>query len=299
MNLKRKNSVKEQLVSFAFMSPWLLIFTIFTVIPVVSAIFLSLTSFDILRSPNFLGLDNYLRMFMEDDVFMIALKNTMIMALITGPVGYLMSFLLAWFISGMKPIYRSFLTLLFYMPSLGGNLYYIWMFIFSDDSAGLINSILLKLNIVSDPIYWLTDTKYSMIVCVVVILWMSMGAGFLSFVAGFMQLDGALYEAAAIDGIRNRWQEMWYITLPQMGPQLLIGAVLTISSAFAVGHQNAALTGFPSTDYATHTMVLHIVDYGGIRFELGYASAIAVVLFLIMSISWAGINRFLKAFVSQ
>lgn len=285
--------------SYIFLAPWMMIFLLFTVIPVISAVVLSFTNFDILRTPQFLGIDNYIRLLLEDDVFLIALKNTLLLAIITGPAGYLLSFLLAWLISDLGPKARSVMTLVFYAPALSGNIYYIWQFIFSDDSAGLLNSWLMQLNITKDPIYWLTDTEFSMAVCIVVILWTSMGAGFLSFVAGFMQLDKALFEAGAIDGIRNRWQELWFITLPQMGPQLLIGAVLGISGAFAVGYQNAAMTGFPSTDYVTHTLVLHIQDYGSIRFELGYACAIAVMLFLLMVLAWSGINKFLKVFISN
>ena len=297
--LRCSRKAKKNIASYIFLSPWMITFILFTVIPVISAVVLSFTNFDILRTPLFLGLENYTRLVLEDDIFLIALKNTLLLAVITGPAGYLLSFVLAWLISDLGPKTRSFMTLVFYAPALSGNIYYIWQFIFSDDSAGLLNSLLMQLNIIKDPIYWLTDTKYGMLVCIVVILWTSMGAGFLSFVAGFMQLDNSLFEAGAIDGIRNRWQELWFITLPQMGPQLLIGAVLGISGAFAVGYQNAAMTGFPSTDYATHTLVLHIQDYGSIRFELGYACAIAVVLFLLMVLAWSGINRFLKIFVSN
>ena len=171
------------------------------------------------------------------------------------------------------------------------HVYFIWLFIFSGDSYGLINSNLLKLGAIKEPVYWLTDPKYNFWVCVAVLIWMSMGAGFLALVAGFKQLNFSLFEAAAIDGIRNRWQELWFVTLPQMVPQLLISAVLSVSGAFAVGYQCAALTGFPSTDYSTHTMVLHIQDYGYNRFEMGYASAIAVVLFVLMIIVWNTINK--------
>ena len=299
--MKKKNLAekKEQLASYLFMGPWLLVFLFFTVVPVFISLFIGFTSFDIVRMPKFTGIENYIRLLLDDDVFLIALKNTLLIALVTGPAGYLLSFVLAWLISDLGPRSRSVVTLMLYTPALSGNIYFIWQFIFSDDSVGLVNSFLTSLHIIKDPVYWLTDTKYNLWVCIVVILWMSMGAGFLSFVAGFMQLDRSLFEAAAIDGIRSRWQELWYVTLPQMGPQLLIGAVLTISGSFAVGYQNAALTGFPSTDYSTHTLLLHIVDYGGIRFEMGYASAIATVLFILMLAVWAGINRFLKIIVKN
>lgn len=286
--------LRKEGVSYALLAPWMIVFIIFTVIPVLSSIVLSFTNFDMLQIPKFIGVDNYIRLFLDDDVFLIAVKNTLILAVITGPVGYILSFIVAWFINDMGKRLRSFLTLLFYAPTLAGNVYYIWTFIFSNDSYGFLNSRLLQMDFISSPINWLTDPKYDFVVCVVVILWMSMGAGFLAFVAGFQQMNPSLFEAAAIDGLRNRWQELWYVTLPQMTPQLLLGAVLAISGAFAVGYQNAALTGFPSTDYSTHTILLHMLDYGNTRFEIGYASAIAVVLFAMMLLAWYLINKALS-----
>ena len=290
----RRGGWRSYGVSYLMMGPWLLLFALFTLIPIIFAATFSLTYFNILQPPRFIGLSNYLRLFLEDDVFLIALKNTLLFAVITGPVGYLLSFVMAWFINDFGRIGRPGLTLLFYSPTLAGNVYIIWMFIFNGDSYGILNSTLLQFGLIQEPIQWLTDPAYNFYVCVVVMLWMSMGTGFLAFVAGFQQLNSSLFEAAAIDGVRNRWQEMWYVTLPQMVPQLLIGAVLSISGAFAVGYQNMALTGFPSTDYSTHTLVLHIMDYGNQRFEMGYACAIAVVLFLLMQVVWRLTNRALS-----
>ena len=229
-------------------------------------------------------------MFFDDDVFLIALRNTLVFALITGPLGYIMSFIFAWFINEFKRGLRSVLTLVFYSPILAGNVYFIWLFIFSGDAYGLANSTLLKLGLIKEPIQWLTDVNYNFEIVVLVILWLSMGAGFLAFVAGLKSLDSFLFEAGIIDGVRNRFQELWYITLPQMVPQLLFGAVMSISGAFALGYESMNLTGFPSTDYSTHTLVLHILDFGNMRFEMGYASAIAVFLFALMLLAWSFIS---------
>lgn len=209
-------------------------------------------------------------------------------------LGYVLSFVVAWLINELGRGVRWFLTLIMYAPTLAGNVYYIWTYIFSGDSKGLVNSALIKIGLINDPIQWLTDSTYSFYVVLVVIIWLSLGAGFLSFVAGLQSLDRSYFEAAAIDGVRNRFQELWYVTLPQMVPQLLFGAVMSISTAFAIGYQNAAITGFPSSNYSTHTILLHILDYGTIRFEMGYASAIAVVLFAIMLISWVLIKKALR-----
>ena len=172
--------------------------------------------------------------------------------------------------------------LIFYAPTLAGNVYMVWTYIFSGDSYGMLNSLLLRLGLIADPIQWLNDPAYNSIVVIVVILWMSMGAGFLSFVAGFQQLNVSLFEAGAIDGVRNRWQELWYITLPMIKPQMMFSAVMSITSAFNVGTLITALCGYPTVDYAAHTIMNHLTDYGTIRFEMGYASAIATLLFLMM-----------------
>lgn len=280
--------------SYILLAPFLLLFLVFTVIPVFSSVVLSFTSFDMLQTPQFLGFDNYIRMFLEDDIFTKALKNTLVFAIITGPLGYVLSFVVAWLINEMNRGIRWFLTLVMYAPTLAGNIYYIWTYIFSGDSKGLVNSFLIRMGIINDPVQWLTDSNYNVAVVLIVIIWMSLGTGFLAFIAGFNALDRSYFEAAAIDGVKNRFQELWFITLPQMAPQLLFGAVMSISNAFAVGYANSAITGFPSSNYSTHTLLLHMLDYGTIRFEMGYASAIAVVLFAIMLISWVVIKKALS-----
>ncbi len=287
---------KKYGMSYFFLSFWLILFLFFTVIPIICAFVLSFTDFDMVRTPNFVGIQNYLTLLLDDEIFVKSLSNTLFYAIVTGPAGYLLSFVVAWLITETSNFVRSVLTLVFYAPALGGNIYMIWSYLFSGDSYGLVNSFLMQMGIISKPVQWLTDPAYNSVAVVIVILWSSLGAGFLSFVAGFQQLNKELFEAGAIDGIRNRWQELWHITLPQMVPQLLIGAVLAISGAFAIGYQNAQLTGNPSTDYSTHTILLHMTDYGYVRFEMGYASTIAVMLFILMTLSWWLISKGLKSF---
>lgn len=293
---KHKEHVPYRLAAILFTAPFLVLFFTFTILPIISSVVLSFTNFNMLQTPSFVGMENYVTLLLEDDIFLIALRNTMIFALITGPLSYMLSFVFAWFISDFKRGLRTLLTFLFYAPSLAGNVYFIWTYIFSDDSAGFINSLLLRLGVIRESIYWLSDPGKNMTVVIVVILWLSMSVGFLSFVAGLKSMDKSLYEAGAVDGVKNRFQELWYITLPQMVPQLLFGAVMQISTSFAVGYEAMSLTGFPSTDYSTHTIVLHILDYGAIRFEMGYASAIAVVLFLLMLVFWSLVKKVLHTF---
>ena len=296
MAKQNKIKAKSNPASYIMMGPWLILFFVFTVLPVVASIILSFTSFNMLQLPSFNGASNYIRLFLDDDIFLIALKNTLIFALLTGPAGYILGFVVAWGINEFNPRLRSLLTLAFYAPTLaGGAVYVIWLFIFSGDAYGLINSQLLNAGMITAPIQFLTDPKYTMAMCIIVIMWMSMGAQFLTFRAGLQSQDREIYEAGAIDGIRNRWQELWYLTLPQMRPQLLLGAVFTIQGSFSVGGVNAALTGNPSTDYSTHTIVLHIGDYAFTRFEMGYASAVSVVLFGMMLLFYFVVNKALAA----
>lgn len=292
--VKKQSPFRRQIPHMLLLTPFTVLFFLFTILPIMAAIVLSFTYFNMLSTPTFVGFDNYVRLFFDDDVFLIALKNTAIFAMITGPISYILSFVVAWLINEFNRTVRTILTLVFYLPSLAGNVYFVWTYIFSGDSYGFLNSVMMKLSLFTDPIQWLTDTKYMMTVVIVVILWLSLGTGFLSFVAGLQSLDRELFEAAAIDGLPNRFAELWYITLPQMGPQLLFGAVMQISTSFAVGYECMNLTGFPSTDYATQTLVLHILDFGSIRFEMGYACAVAVVLFALMLIMWNVINKLLS-----
>lgn len=267
---------------YIFLAPYLLIFFTFTFLPVLISIVLSLTRFDVVQSPSFIGFTNYIRLFMDDSLFPIALKNTLLLAIVTGPIGFFLSLLIAWLLNEFGKYTRSFLTLLFYAPVISGGAYTIWQIIYSGDTYGFLNAILMSLGIIYKPIQWLTDSNYMLGSCIVLLLWMSFGAGFLSFIAGFKNVDKKMYEAGAIDGIKNRYQELWYITLPSMKPQLMFGAVMSITNSFGTGTIISAIYGFPSTNYSLYTLVHLLQDYGSVRFEMGYASAIATVLFVIM-----------------
>jgi len=278
-----KEIIKSR-VCYVFLAPYAIVFALFFIAPLVVSVFYSFTYFNILEPPRFIGLRNYINLLLGDDVFLKAVKNTFIMAAITGPIGYIFSFLFAWFINELPRYIRAVVTLIFYAPSISGAVYMIWAIIFSGDAYGYINGLLLNLGILNQPVLWLTDPRYMMPVILVVILWMSLGTGFLAFIAGLSTIDVTLYEAGLMDGIKNRWQELWYITLPNMKGMLMFGAVMAITQSFGVADVTVALAGFPSTDYAAHTVVNHLVDYGSVRFEMGYASAIATLLFLTMII---------------
>lgn len=285
---------KKSKSCYLFLAPYGILFITFYIVPLITSLFLSFTYYNILEPPRFIGLQNYINLLLADDVFLIAVKNTLLLALITGPVGYIASFLFAWFINELPRYIRAIAIVMFYAPSLSTNMYFMWAYFFSGDAYGLLNALLLDLNVIQQPITWLTNPQYMMKVVVLVALWQSLGTGFLALVAGLQGMDKSMFEAGLIDGIKNRWQELWFITLPSMKSMLMFSAVMSITSAFNIADVPMALTGFPSTNYATHTVVLHLIDYGSIRFEMGYASAIATLLFLTMILCNKAIQRLLR-----
>ena len=275
---------KRSKMCYAFLAPYAIIFALFYVLPVIVSIFYGFTYYNVLESPRFLGPQNYISLILEDDIFLTSIKNTLLIAVITGPIGYIAAFLFAWLINELPRWIRSVAVIIFYVPSITG-VACITIFsniLFKGDSYGLVNAWLMEWGIIDTPILWLYNPMYMLPICMIAILWQSLGNGFLSFVAGLQGVDRSQFEAGYMDGIKNRWQELWYITLPNMKPMLMFGAVMSITGAFSQSQVLMQLCGYPSTDYAARTIVTHLYDYGFTRFEMGYASAIATVLFLMM-----------------
>ena len=273
---------KRNKVCYLFLAPYAILFFTFFILPIGTSIYYSFTYYNILEPARFIGFQNYINLILQDEVFLTAIKNTFVIAVITGPVGYILSFLFAWFINELPKWLRAVAVVIFYAPSIAANAYVVFSLIFQGDAYGWFNAILMEWGLIEAPKLWLLDPTYMMTILIIVILWMSMGTGFLSFVAGFQGIDRSMYEAGYVDGVRNRWQELYHITLPSMKPMLLFGAVMSITTAFNVSDVPRILCGYPSTDYAVRTVVTHLFDYGCSRFEMGYASAIATLLFLVM-----------------
>ena len=283
--VSKQMSFKESIPYYILIAPFLILFILFIVLPILASIVLSFFNFDMIKTLEFNGLDNYLRLLIDDQIFVTTVKNTLIFAVITGPVGFLLAFVLAWFINDFSPFIRTLLSFMFYCPSLVGNAYFIWQVAFSNDSYGYINSMLLSAGFIQEPIYWLQNADYLMPIIIIVQLWQSMGVSFLANISGLQNVNGELYEAGAIDGIRNRWQELWYITLPAMQHMLLFSAVMQIASAFSVSAIAVQMAGYPSVNYCVDTIVSYLSDVGGTRYEMGYASAMSVVLFIMMALT--------------
>ena len=303
MQAERVKLLGKKRVSFAqdalrtpfvvMLLPFLILFFVFTMIPIGASVVLSFFDYDVVNTPSFVGLGNYLKMFVNDYEFPIAVGNTLKFALVTGPISFALAFLLAWMINEFGPKTRSVLSFLFYSPALVGNGYFIWQIMFSGDSYGYINSLLISMGVITDPIQWFRDPTYTFTIVMIVQLWMSMGISFLANIAGLNNVDEAMYEAGAIDGIRNRWAELWYITVPSMKSILLFSAVMQVQSTFSISAVATTLTGFPSVNHSTETILTHITDVGTVRFDMGYASALSVFLFALMMIVRLVLGRLL------
>lgn len=280
---------------YAMLLPFLVLFVLFTVVPIISSMVLSFTDYDMISLPTFVGIKNYLYMFTEDSTIFTVLKNTLLFAVITGPLSYILAFLLAWLINEFRPAVRNLFSFLFYAPALvGASGYLIWQNLFSSDSYGYINNLLISLGLITEPIRWMKDPQYNMIVIMIVQLWMSMGVTFLANLSGLQNVNEELYEAGAIDGVRTRWHELWYITLPSMKSILFFGAVMQIQAVFSIGPLVTVLAGYPSVNHSVDTLVSYITDVGSVSYEMGYAAALSVVLFGIMALFRLLVGNFLK-----
>jgi multiple sugar transport system permease protein len=272
--------------AYAFLGVYAILFFIFIVVPVLAASMLSFSFFDAIQPPEFIGLKNYISLLTQDDTFMkYVLPNTIQFAVMVGPGGYILAFLLAWILAQLPSVPRTIFALILYSPSMtaGVAMTVVWKTLFSGDQTGYLNSFLMSYGILREPIQWLQSPDYLMPIMILVTLWSSMGIGFLAMLAGILEINPELYEAAAIDGMSSRWQEIFYITIPSMRPQMLFGAVMAIVSTFQAGAIGVTLSGAnPTPQYAGQLIVNHIEDYGFLRYEMGYAAAISVVLLLMV-----------------
>lgn len=272
---------KRYIAGYVMIAPFILLFILFYIIPIVWSLFLSLNNYDLFQPMRFVGVSNYINLLTNDDLFITAIKNTFTYAVVAGPIGFVFSFLFAWIISQLK--FKNVFSLAFYAPSIVSVFAttYIWAVLFSSDRNGTINSILLDMRVINDPVYWTSDPSRIMPMTIFISVWMSLGAGFLTNLAGFSSVNSEIYEAARIDGIKNRFQELFYVTIPQMKPQLLFNAIISTVGALAVADVITGMVGYPTPDNSAHTIAMHMYDYAFQRFEMGYAAAISFILFLI------------------
>ncbi|MDY0294206.1 MAG: sugar ABC transporter permease [Acholeplasmataceae bacterium] len=283
---EKKQFKSDDKSAYFFTLPYVLLFMAFIAIPVALAMILSFTTFDMVSFPKFNSLNNYIYLLTADEEFMrYILPNTIKFAIIVGPGGYILSFVMAWALAQISYKLRTVLAIILYSPSLtaGITMTVVWKVFFAGDESGYLNFILLELGLIVEPIAFLQSPEYLFTIMVIVALWGSMGVGFLAMLAGILNVSPELYEAAAIDGLKTRWQEIMYITIPAMRPQMLFGAVMAIVGTFSAGALGVQLSGSnPTPNYAGSLIVNHIEDYGFIRYDMGYAAALSLVLLLII-----------------
>lgn len=280
MDTVRKFFIKNG-KGYLFILPFAVLFCVFVIVPIIVALYMSFTNYNMIQSQTWAGIANYRRLFLDDPVFLTSLKNTFIFALFIGPLGYLMSFMMAWILNGIK--LRRFFALAFYAPSITSGLAMatVWLTIFSNDRMGYINNFLINTGFVTEPILWNQSADHMFPAIIIISVWMSLGNGFLVFLAGLQNLPQELFEAGRIDGIKSRWQELFYLIFPLMKPQLLFGAITAIVGSFGVFEVVYQFAGMPTPNYSAHTIVAHLYDFAFMRFQMGYSSAIAVILFII------------------
>lgn len=291
---KRRRLDSEAISFYCIMAPFLIFFFLFNILPVLASMTLSFFDYDMVSKPLFIGLENYMRMFSGDDVFLKVLGNTLRFSIVAGPISFLLSFMLAWMINEFSKTLRVILTFIFYAPALVGNAYFIWQVFFSGDSYGYLNNILMSFGLTTEPINWFQNTSYNMTIIIIIQLWMSMGVSFLANIAGLQNVSTELYEAAAIDGVRTRWHELWYVTLPAMKSILLFSTVMQIQAVFSVSTVITTLAGYPSVNNSVDTLVSYISDVGTARYEMGYASALSILLFFMVLAFRFGIGALLN-----
>ncbi len=283
---KKHFSRRQGFEAFWLLLPYGIPFILFILVPVITAVALSFTTFDVINPPRLTGFLNYISLFTQDTVFLKnVLPNTFLYALVVGPGGYALSFLIAWMLTQIQKGPRTILSLAIYTPSMLGSVFIgvVWRAIFSGDQRGIVNYLLLKLGVLDQPLQFLLTKDYFMLIMIIVSLWSAMGIGFLAMISGILNVNTELYEAAYVDGIRNRFQEIVYITIPSMKPQMLFGAVMAIVNAFNMGWIGVTLSGAnPTPEYSGQLITNHIDDFGFIRYEMGYAAALSVVLLLIV-----------------
>ena len=214
---RRKRLSRNDLISYALLSPYLMLFSVFILVPVIMTVGLSFTNFDVINTPKANGITNYVYLFTQDTVFMkFVLPNTFLYAIVVGVGGYVLSFLIAWMLAQIQALPRTLLSLCIYVPSMLGQVFIgvIWRTVFSGDQGGWMNAILLQLGWIDQPIQFLLTGDYFMLIMIVVSLWSSMGIGFLSMISGILNINREIYEAAYIDGLRNRFQDRAHQSAP-------------------------------------------------------------------------------------
>ncbi|MFG1623095.1 carbohydrate ABC transporter permease [Kribbella sp. NPDC049227] len=273
---KRKWPRADKTIAFwLFVSPWLIGFAIFTVGPMASSIYVSLTSWDLITPPKFVGLANYSEAFQDPRVGQ-ALKVTLLYGLISVPLQTALAFLVAMLLNAELPGMRFFRTV-WYLPSLVSGVaqmvLFLWVF---NPQYGLANDVLGKFGITGPG--WFNDASWALPTVILMSLW-TVGGAMVIYLAGLKDVPSNLYEAAALDGA-GPVRLFWHVTLPQMSPIILFNALTGIIGALQIFTQGFIANGGPKDSLLF--FVYYLYDNAFQNFRMGYASALAWILFVII-----------------
>lgn len=264
----------DNLAGFMFISPWIVGFVFLMLGPMVFSFVISFFEWNMLGTPEYLGLDNYLHMFAKDPFYMRALAVTFTYVSITVPLQVIFAIVLAMLLNHAKrgvKVYRA----LFYLPSLvqGVALALIWQWMYNND-FGLINYLLSKFGV--PKVEWLTNPDTALPSLMIMALW-GIGSSMVLYLAAAQSVSSELYEAASIDGA-NAFRKFWSITLPMITPTILFNIITALIAAFQTVVQAYVMTGGGPAK-ATYFYSLHVYQSAFVHFEMGYSSAMAWVMF--------------------
>lgn len=270
--------MRTLLTAYGFLLPNLLGFLAFTLLPVLAALLISFTDWDLLQAPSWVGFANYRRLAV-DPLFLEVLRNTLLYVAGTVPVQMAIALLVAMALSRRLPGTLFFRTA-YFMPVVASTVAValVWRWIFHAD-FGLLNSFLFYIGI-DDPPKWLSSTRWALPAIIIMSIWQQIGFSMVLFLAGLQSVPSHLYEAAKIDGAGG-FDRFRYITVPMLSSTTFFVLVISIINSFQVFEQAFIMTGGGPAN-ATNTLVFNIYRYAFQFFQMGYASAMAWVLFAIV-----------------
>lgn len=291
-NIPSKKSLVSELVeqrySYLFIAPAIILFSVFVLIPVIASFFLSFTKYNTLSAPRWVGLDNYYQILFQDPRFWKALCNTTIYVVGVVPVGICVSLLLAVAID-RKIKFKNFYKSIFFMPVVTSivAVSVIWKWLFAGEKYGLINHWLMKMGI--NPVDWLMSPTWTLPAIMIMSIWAGLGYNMILLLAGLQTIPRTFYETADIDGATG-WYKFWHITLPLLRPTLLFVVIMSMINSFQLFEQVYIMTsgtgeGVGGVLDSALSLVAYLYERGFQRFEMGYASAIAYILFAIIFVT--------------
>lgn len=273
----RRLEARRVAVGLFFIAPWIVGFLAFTLYPMIASFYYSLTSYDVISPPSFVGLANYRELFLHDELFRTGFKNTLYLAVFGVPIGIVVAFLLASLLNQRmrgRAIFRTAFFLPAITPMVATAMVWLWIY---DPQFGLINGFLAGHGLSAIP--WLTSRTMAKPSLIIIMAW-AQGANMLIFLAALQGVPQQLYEAAKIDGA-NAFGRFWHVTIPMCTPAMLFVLVTSLIETFQAFTLPWLLTrGGP--DNATELYGLYLYRNAFVYFKLGYASAMAWLLFLVI-----------------